>query len=245
MKHLLLITIILLAGGCTHVPVGEQAHDPYEDTNRSIYSLNDTIDEYFLVPVAECYAYIVPDRVRMCVTNFFDNLFYPNTILNDFLQGKFKQGLSDSGRMAVNSTLGIFGLFDPATELGMEQNKEDFGQTLAVWGANEGPFLMLPFLGPNTARDAPDLLTSKLVDPLTYVEYSVALPAKIFDIINWRANMLDATKMMDKTSIDRYLSLREFYRQNRINLIYDGNPPEIDIFDDEDFLEEDLEEDLE
>ncbi len=243
MKYLLLpIIILILTSGCTHIPPGESAHDPYEETNRSIYAFNDALDKTIVAPAAECYVAIMPSRVRMCVTNFFDNLFYPNTVLNDFLQGKIKQGVADTSRLLINSTFGILGIFDPATEMGLEIHDEDFGQTLAVWGSGEGSYLMLPVLGPQTIRDTPDYITGYFTDPLSYVEMAVYLPVKIIDIINWRANMLESSKLMDETSIDRYLSLREFYRQNRINQIHDGNPPEVDIFDDDDWLDE--EEDL-
>ncbi len=229
---------ILLSFGCTHVPVGEEAHDPYEETNRSMYSFNDALDKNILKPVADGYAYITPNPVRRCVTNFFDNLGYLNTIANDLLQGKFKQCLADSGRFLVNSTIGIAGLFDVATPMGLEKNDEDLGQTFAVWGSGEGPYLNLPVLGPNTARDAPDLITKRMLNPANYVKASVAWPLVFLDLINWRANMDSSIKLVDE-SPDPYLAMREFYRQNRIKLIYDGDPPVPDMFDDMDDLDED------
>lgn len=235
---ILLFTSIMC--GCTHVPPGESAHDPYESTNRKVFAFNDTLDKYFLIPAAKGYKTIAPNRVRMCVSNFFDNIFYPNTIVNCFLQGKMKQGAADTGRFLINSTVGLFGFFDPATELGLQKHHEDLGQTLAVWGFGEGPFLTLPGMGPKTTRETPDIITGNYLTPLSYLETGYYLPLKMLEIISWRANMLEATEMMNKSSIDRYLSLREFYRQNRIKMVHDGNPPKPDIFlDEEELFEED------
>lgn len=239
-KLLSILIIISFSFGCTHVPVGEEAHDPYEETNRSLYSFNDALDKNILKPVADGYDYITPDQVQRCVTNFFDNLGYLNTIANDLLQGKFKQCLADSGRFLINSTIGIAGIFDVATPMGLEKHEEDFGQTLAEWGSGEGAYLNLPVLGPNTSRDAPDLITSRLLDPTTYVKASIAWPLVILDMVNWRASMDSSLKMVDE-SPDPYLAMREFYRQNRIKLIYDGDPPVPDMMDDfEEFEDEDL-----
>lgn len=245
-KLLSVIVLIFISFGCTHVPVGEEAHDPYEDTNRSIYSFNDALDKNILHPAAKGYAYITPNPVRNCVTNFFDNLGYLNTIANDLLQGKFEQCLADSGRFLINSTIGIAGVFDVATPMGLEKNEEDLGQTFAKWGSGEGPYLSIPVLGPSTARDAPDLVTKRMLNPATYVQASISWPLAILDIINWRANMESSIKVVDE-SPDPYLAMREFYRQNRIKLIYDGDPPIPDMMDDmEDFDEdEDLFEDEE
>ncbi|THB75107.1 MAG: VacJ family lipoprotein [Gammaproteobacteria bacterium] len=237
-KALFILTAMTLSFGCTHVPVGEEAHDPYEETNRSIYGFNDSLDKNILKPVADGYAYITPDPVRRCVTNFFDNLGYLNTIANDLLQGKFEQCLADSGRFLINSTIGIVGIFDVATPMGLIKNEEDLGQTFAEWGSGEGAYLTLPFFGPNTTRDAPDLITSRMLKPTSYVKASIAWPLAVLDIINWRANMDTSIKMVDE-SPDPYLAMREFYRQNRIKLIYDGDPPVPDMMDDIDDFEDD------
>ena len=229
---------ILLCFGCTHVPVGEEAHDPYEETNRSFYSFNDALDKNILKPAADGYAYITPDPVQRCVTNFFDNLGYLNTIANDLLQGKVKQCLADSGRFLINSTIGIAGIFDVATPMGLEKHEEDLGQTLAVWGSGEGPYLTIPVMGPNTARDVPDIITSRMLDPTTYVKASIAWPLAILDLVNWRSNMDSSIKIVDE-SPDPYLAMREFYRQNRIKLIYDGDPPVPDMMDDMEDFDED------
>ncbi|MBS4050215.1 MAG: VacJ family lipoprotein, partial [Methylomonas sp.] len=127
--------------------------DPYEGFNRSMYGFNMGLDKYLLKPVADGYKFITPNFMQTGVTNFFNNLKGINVVLNDLLQGKFEQSASDLGRFTTNSTIGLLGLFDVATDLGLQQNVEDFGQTLAVWGVNQGPYLVLPVLGPTTLRD--------------------------------------------------------------------------------------------
>lgn len=234
----------LVMTGCAQVPVEGPAHDPAESFNREMYTFNDTVDQAVLGPIARGYSSVTPAPVRKGVTNFFDNIGYLDTVLNDFLQGKVTQGFSDTGRFLINSTVGIVGIFDVATPIGLEKNDEDLGQTFAVWGANEGAYLMLPGYGPSTVRDAPQYLTKYALDPLTYVEGGVTWPLTVLNIINTRANLESTLKLIRETSIDPYLSLQNGYRQRRTNLIYDGNPPEIDIMDDMDdeFFEE--EEDL-
>ncbi len=172
------------------------------------------------------------------MTNFFDNVVYLNVIFNDFLQAKLNQGLSDIGRFGLNSTFGIGGLFDPASRLGLQRHKEDFGQTLGVWGAGEGAYLVLPFRGPNSVRDAPDLATSTLVNPLFYISSPVLIPVGLLGIINERANLLEATRIRDEAALDPYTFTREAYRQQRRSPIYDGEPPTGDI---DEFFDEDAE----
>src|SRR5690606_5704408 len=134
--------------------------DPLEPANRAFFTFNETLDQYLIRPVAETYVEVAPRPMRTAVTNFFNNLTYLNVILNSFLQGKFYQGVNDTARFVINSTLGVGGLFDVATDAGLPAHQEDFGQTLAVWGASQGAYLYLPVRGPNSVRDAPDLATS-------------------------------------------------------------------------------------
>jgi phospholipid-binding lipoprotein MlaA len=156
-------------------------------------------------------------------------------IFNDLLQGKFKQGVSDIGRVTVNTTLGIGGLLDLATPMGMSKHDEDLGQTFGTWGAGEGRYAVLPFAGPSSVRDAPDLLTSTLLNPLTYIGGFVLLPVGALGVINTRANLLDATRIRDEAALDPYTFVREAYRQRRTSLIYDGDPPpeQFEEFDDD------------
>ena len=230
---------LLAAGvltGCagTQTVEGEYNPDPYEDTNRSFYRFNDALDRHVMRPVAETYANVAPKPVRNSVTNFFDNLEYLNVILHSFLQGKLKQGFSDAIRFTVNSTVGIGGLFDVASGMGLKEHEEDFGQTLATWGLNQGAFLNLPFFGPNTARNTPDFASSYLANPLTYLSSIFLFPVTALNFVNTRANLLEASEFVEEASIDPYSFIREAYLQRRKYLIHDGNPPAEgydDIFD--------------
>ncbi len=210
--------------------------DPMESTNRLVFNSNERLDQYIMRPIAETYVDITSPVVRQTVTNFFDNLTYVNVIANDFLQGKFEQGVNDSLRLVFNTTLGIGGLFDVAgQDMGLAKNDEDFGQTLAVWGVDKGMYLYLPLLGPNTARDSADLLASALLNPLFYVSAPLSLVSTL-NSINTRADLLDASTIRDEAAIDPYTFTREAYLQKRQYLQYDGNAPNLmqedDIFDD-------------
>ncbi|MGH8246177.1 MAG: MlaA family lipoprotein, partial [Gammaproteobacteria bacterium] len=228
-----------LITGCASTPdraAAEGDPDPLEPANRAFFSINETLDKYLIKPVAETYADVAPEPFRVMVTNFFDNLTYLNVILNSFLQGKFNEGFSDVGRFIINSTIGIGGLVDVATDMGMEIHDEDLGQTLAVWGAGQGPYVYLPVRGPNSARDLPGIATSYLLNPLIYVTGAVLFPVTALGIINTRANLLDETSIRDEAAIDVYSFTREAYIQRREYLIHDGNPPSEgydDIFDED------------
>jgi phospholipid-binding lipoprotein MlaA len=235
----LLISALLLAG-CASTPKEGDAQagnpDPIEPVNRGFYAFNEGLDRALIKPLATGYSKITPAPVRTVVTNFFDNLSYLNVILNSFLQGKVGDGMSDLGRFIVNSTLGIGGLFDVATDMGLERHNEDLGQTLAVWGFGEGAYVYLPVRGPNTVRDLPNQASSLLLNPLTYISGTVLAPITALGIINARANLLDETNIRDEAALDGYSFTREAYLQRRQYLIYDGNPPTEgydDIFDEE------------
>ena len=231
-----LLVVISCMYGCA--TTGTTTPDPFESANRSFYKIDDSLDRAILKPVAEKYADITPRPIRTGVTNFFDNLYYLNVILNTFLQGKMKQGASDTARFVFNSSLGIGGLFDVATEMGFPRHEEDLGQTLAVWGFSSGAYLYLPLIkGPSTVRDTPDLATSTLLNPLTYVSSIVLWPVTALNVINKRANLLDDTTIRDEAAVDPYSFTREAYIQRREYLIHDGNLPTEgyeDIFEDED-----------
>ena len=222
--------LLLLAAlsGCatTKNPDGTVNHDPFEKTNRSIYAFNDALDRHIMRPVADGYRSVTPKRVRGKVTNFYDNLKYLNVILNSFLQGKVRNGVSDVMRFTFNSTLGIGGLFDVATPVGLEKRREDFGQTLAVWGVGQGAYLNLPFFGPNTARNTPNYGAGYATNPLNYIGGLFLFPVTLLDIVNNRANLLDASEFVDEAAMDPYAFVREAYLQQRQFLIHDGNPPE-------------------
>ena len=226
LSRLLAATAVLLAvTGCASNDAAKNGGDPYENMNRKFYTFNDTLDKHFVEPVAKRYAQYTPDPVRNGITNFFDNTGYLNTIANDLLQGKFTQTASDSGRFLVNSTIGIGGLFDPATSMGLKQHNEDLGQTFGKWGAKEGAYLMLPLMGPSSFRDIGSPVMDMFLNPLTYFASVVTIPAGVVSAVNTRANLLDATRIRDQAALDPYTFVREAWRQQREYDIYDGNPP--------------------
>lgn len=225
--HALLFSIALAITGCAStepVSSGDFSNartvnpvDPYEGFNRAMYGFNMGLDKYLLKPIADGYRFITPDFMQTGVTNFFNNLKGINVVLNDLLQGKFKQGASDTGRFLTNSTIGVLGLFDVASDLGLEANIEDFGQTLAVWGVAQGPYLVLPILGPTTLRDSGGIIVDKAANPGTYVPGTGVLEG-----INDRANAEGALNFIDEAALDPYVFTRESFLQYRNNLINDG-----------------------
>jgi len=226
-KMTLLVASVMALGlvsGCASTP-SDDPSDPYEATNRSIYDFNDTLDRNIMAPIARGYVDVTPKPIRKGVTNFFDNVGYINVIANDLLQGKAMQFLSDTGRFVINSTLGLGGLFDPAKEMGLRAHDEDLGQTFGVWGAGEGAYLTIPLAGPSSFRDAPDIASSILLNPLTYFAGVFTIPVTLINGINTRANLLEATNIRDQAALDPYTFVREAYRQQREYKIYDGNPP--------------------
>lgn len=221
-----------LTTGCASTETkSENNGDPLEGMNRKFYNFNDSIDRNFFEPVARGYVKVTPDPVRSGVTKFFTNANYLNVIANDLLQGKPTQFAQDTGRLLVNSTVGIGGLFDPATKLGLPEHDEDLGQTLGTYGAGEGAYLVVPLMGPNSIRDVPGSATSFLLNPLTYFGAVITVPFGALAAINTRANLLEASSIRDQAALDPYTFVREAYRQQRQFKIYDGNPPS-DEFDD-------------
>ncbi|MCW8196665.1 VacJ family lipoprotein [Proteobacteria bacterium 005FR1] len=219
--------------GSLALPAGAQqaevAEDPWEGFNRKIHSFNETADRWVLKPVAEGYVKITPDPVEQGVSNFFGNLLEVRNVFNDVLQGKWAQAGNDAGRFLVNSTLGVAGVFDVARHMSLEESEgEDFGQTLAVWGVDSGPFLMLPFLGPSTLRDAGGMPVDWQLSPMQEIDHVPTRNSlRAMDIVNTRAELLDAEAFL---SGDRYVFLRDAYLQRRNYLIKDGDVE--DNFDD-------------
>ena len=234
---ILALLFISIASGCASTQPKDtfDNNDRLEPVNRASFNFNETLDQYILKPIAEPYAKYTPPVYRAGITNFFDNLTYLNVVLNSFLQGKFGQGLSDVTRFIVNSTIGIGGLNDIATPMGLEKHDEDFGQTLAAWGVGQGSYLVIPLSGPNTVRNTPDMVTSTVLNPFWYVSSAILFPVAALNLINTRANLLEATNLRDEAAIEPYTFTREAFLQQRKYLIYDGNPPlegYDDIFDD-------------
>jgi len=209
-----------------------QVSDPLEGMNRAFYQFNDKLDIWILKPVAQAYNDYTPSPVRKGVSNFFGNLESPMVVTNDLLQGKVRQGVQDTMRFVFNSTFGIAGLLDVATPMQLERHEEDFGQTLGVWGVGEGWYLVLPFLGPATARDLPKLVVDTYLDPVYYMDDDEARWATyVVRTVNLRAQLLGASKVLEVGALDPYAFTRDAYLQRRLSQVYDGNPPEPEFYD--------------
>ena len=235
----MLLCVLMLQVGCATV---ENDFDPLESTNRSVDQFNTSLDEAIVRPVATTYLDTVAKPVRNSVTNFFENLQMPNTIINDFLQGKVVRGVKDISRFALNSTIGIAGLFDVASAIGIEPHKEDFGQTLAVWGVDQGAYIVYPVLGPNSVRNTPGTIMGYVLDGASYfymfMSPEAVIASTLLKYIDERANVEDFVKLRDELALDAYVFVREGWRQSREYNIYDGFPPapvqsEDDAWDDE------------
>lgn len=226
-----------------NVALADENPDPWEGFNRSVYRFNDFFDRYLLKPVAEGYVRVTPQPVRTGIGNFFSNLGEVTTVINDLLQGKFKQAGLDSTRFLVNTTVGLVGFIDVGSRIGLERNNEDFGQTLGYWGVESGPYLMLPFLGPSTVRDAAGLVPEYYyASPLELAveEHRVRYGLYGVDAVDTRARLLDAEKMV---AGDRYTFIREAYLQRRAFLVRDGALDDSFLDEDDDLFEDDEEED--
>jgi len=234
-RYLFIILLMGLLPSCATV---ENDYDPLIGLNRGTDAFNTTVDKVSLKPIAKGYQAVTTKNVRNMVSNFYDNATYLNTVLNDFLQGKGKQGFEDFGRFLINSTLGIAGLADVASSMGLEKHDEDFGQTLGVWGADQGAYIVYPLLGPNSVRDTPSFITETATDPLFWASFVVApqvtIPFTVLKYIDKRSRLMEASDMRDELALDPYLFTREAWRQSREYKIYDGNPPTSNTTDSED-----------
>lgn len=229
--------VVGLATGCatSRLAPTAEAWDPVEPVNRVMYKVNDFGDRYLLRPAASGYRRALPPAMRAGVRNVFSNLLYPVTVANDLLQGKFRQCGRDGARFLVNSTIGLAGLFDPATRIGLEEHDEDFDQTLSVWGAAEGPYLVIPLFGPRTLRHlAGDSVDAPLTPFVNIADGDVAvtLGAWVIYQVDNRSRLLDADQQVFE-SFDPYVFVRDTYLQNRRYKALDGNVPEDDSYLDE------------
>lgn len=231
----LLTGLALAVSGCATSPGPDryrEAADPYEPVNRKSYDITDRLDRAILKPVAEAYVEHIPSPVRRSVGNFFDNVTYPNVVVNSFLQGKFDQGMNDAARFTLNSIFGIAGLFDVATPMGHPAHEEDFGQTLGVWGLDTGPYLFIPLMGPSSGRDAPGIPVGVVTNVLFHVgNTTITGPLGALGLVDLRARLSGPMKVRDEAALDPYIFVREAYLQRRIYLIHDGNPPLDPMFD--------------
>jgi len=226
------IALALSACASQKAATPTEAYDPIEPVNRAIYRVNDLGDRYLLRPVASGYQRALPQQLRTGVRNVFSNLLYPVTIANDLLQGKFRQCGRDGARFLLNSTVGLAGIFDPATRIGLTENDEDFDQTLAVWGAPEGPYLMIPIFGPRTLRHfVGDTVDAPLTPFLNIADGDVdlTLGAWVIYQVDSRSRLLDADEQVYE-SFDPYIFVRDAYLQNRRYRALDGNVPEDDSY---------------
>ncbi|MEM7407981.1 MAG: VacJ family lipoprotein [Pseudomonadota bacterium] len=228
LAHLFVAIGLLIAlSGCATTQ--SEPTDPLEGLNRELDAVNSHLDAEIIEPVSDAYVEYLPGQLRQGVTNFFDNLGTPNDVLNSFLQGKLGDVISGTGRFVINTTIGLGGFFDPATMMGMEALNEDFGQTLGVYGVDEGAYLVLPLYGPNSTRDVWDFPVSYFTNPLTYFDLGLyTIPLVVIDAIDTRARLATAIKISNE-ALDPYVFRREGYRQRRIDLIYDGNPPDEEL----------------
>jgi phospholipid-binding lipoprotein MlaA len=242
-KVLFVLIAAASLAGCAGDPARvatRSAADPWEPLNRPIYAVNDAFDKVLIKPIAKGYEFVFPEPIRRGVTNFSRNLRTPLVGINNLLQGKTGDASNDLGRFLLNSTFGVAGIFDLATPAGFDRNDEDFGQTLAVWGVPSGPYVVVPFLGPNTLRDALMIPFNIAADPLIYLDNSSVRDKLYFlRLIDVRQRLFAAEDLI-KDSPDKYVTIRESFLQRRDYLIYDGSPPvDEDPYDD---LLEDYEE---
>ena len=218
------LAFALLLGGCA--TVNGDPRDPFEGVNRRVYGFNDKVDTWVMQPVARSYVKVVPGELRDRARNFFGNLADPFIGVNNVLQGKFQDGFFDWVRFGFNSTLGLFGLHDIASDMGYEKHNEDFGQTFGRWGAPTGPYLVLPLLGSSNVRDGLGSVLDFYVDPLSEVRpYRVEYALWGTRVIQVRADLLEASRILEEAALDKYTFQRDAYLQRRRSLVYDGQPP--------------------
>jgi phospholipid-binding lipoprotein MlaA len=245
-----LFVCIIALQGCASAPKNGDLEtdlvDPHEKINRASYDFTDKVDRTVFVPIVNAYIDYVPNAAQRSIGNFYDNLSYPNVMLNSFLQGKVKQGASDTLRFFVNSTVGMFGLFDMASHMGLQKNDEDFGQTLGVWGVDPGSYLFIPLIGPSSERDVTNIPVGVFTNVLFYAGLVVgsyfAAPLTILGAIDKRARLMGAMRIRDEAAIDPYLFVREASMQQREFLVHDGKLP-LDLYDSEPFQDNPFEKD--
>jgi phospholipid-binding lipoprotein MlaA len=221
----ILLLPLLLLGGCATTVEGDP-RDPLEGLNRGIYKFNDTLDNAILRPTAEVYRDVVPRGVRDRVRNFFSNLGEPLIAINNLLQGKVSEAIDDGWRFVLNTTVGLAGIHDVATDLGLEKHNEDFGQTFGRWGAGPGPYLVLPIFGSSTVRDGVGLAADWYVDPMAEIRpINLRNAVLVLRGVQTRADLLEAGRILEEAALDKYVFQRDAYLQRRRSLVYDGRPP--------------------
>ncbi|MEJ1298925.1 MAG: VacJ family lipoprotein [Candidatus Sedimenticola sp. (ex Thyasira tokunagai)] len=226
LQVVLVSTLLLLLTGCATTSDYQDPRDPIEGFNRAMYSFNEALDEALITPLAEGYRAITPAPLDRGISNFFGNLADVGSAINNLLQFKLKRAASDVGRVLVNSTVGILGFFDVASNMNMQKYGEDFGQTLGAWGAGPGPYIVLPILGPSSGRGIFGIVVDWYTDPVTYVTPNSRRYALVaLRGVDKRADLLGASRVMEEAALDPYEFSRDAHLQKRRNDIYDGNPP--------------------
>lgn len=240
LKQPCVLLLSLVLAGASHIACAQENPDPWQGYNRAMFSFNDKMDRYFLKPVAKSYRFITPDPLEKGVSNVFSNIGEVPSLINGALQGNLKSSAKHTGRFLVNTTLGLGGLFDVAKHMNLpDEGSEDFGQTLAVWGVDQGPYLVLPFWGPSTVRDVFGKPVDWYTDPLTYIDHNrTEYSVRAVNIVDMRAGLLDLEKNITG---DRYVFIRDVYLQRRHYLINNGNVE--DSFGTEDFEMDDFDTD--
>ena len=200
--------------------------DPWEGFNRGVYRFNEVVDEAVARPVATAYRDVVHSEIRDRVRNFFSNIGDVFIGANNLLQGKFFEGFEDFERVVFNTSFGLFGIHDVASDMGIEKHNEDFGQTFGRWGIGEGPYLVLPILGSSSVRDGVGTALDYYTDPLGELRpIRVRNSLGLLRLVGARADLLDASRILEQAALDKYVFLRNAYLQRRRYLLYDGKPP--------------------
>jgi len=226
--------VVLISSASVPARAAGTVSDPWESLNRKTFAFNEFLDRNFLKPVAKGYQAVTPEPVDTSVTNFFSNLREVPSFVNHLAQARPKDAAADAGRFILNTTVGVLGLFDVASKVGIEQKNSDFGLTLGRWGIGSGPYLVLPFLGPSTVRDAAGQTLDVFSYPVVYLEAPAEIPVRALEIIDGRADLLETEKLITG---DRYTFLRNLYVQRRQFLLGGkvAEPSFDDEFDDEEF----------
>ena len=222
----LVVTAVLMVvvAGCA--TTNGDSRDPFESFNRSMYGFNQTIDEAVLKPVSTAYKQNLPEILQTGVRNFFSNIADIFISVNNLLQGKVIEAANDGMRFAVNTTIGGLGVLDWASQMGLEKHNEDFGQTFGWWGVGEGPYIVWPLVGASTVRDSVGGVIGAAVDPVRNHEPVISRNVmQVTRIVSRRADLLDASRILEEAALDKYIFERDAYLQRRRNLIYDGSPP--------------------
>lgn len=220
----LLVAACLTQIGCASLPPGSKRdpRDPWERLNRTTFKVNMALDHAILRPIARGYEKVTPHPVRTGVSNFMDNLFYPVTMANDLLQLKFKPFAQATGRFVLNTTVGVGGIFDPATKVGLPKNEEDLGQTFGYWGVPSGPYFVVPLLGPSDVRDGIARVGDTYLSPVHYIQNNyVKYGLYGVEVVDIRYRLLPEDRLLDE-AYDPYTFLKNAYLQRREYLIHDG-----------------------